>query len=462
MRRLLIALFLLAACSSPVPQRAVAPGVCTQVGTSLAGNALWEGDCGPATPAPTETPAPTDTATATETPSPTPTDTAPPPTEIDTPAPTDTPLPPELTVPPSPTTGTPIPPFAAAQLCSFHDPTAWHALWDGGQACHYDHTHNADPTTADAILGPLAYAPTTLSYAWATSSMENSMKHGGYKYGVRLGLPCGVVTNYEGITPINCITDARIQYHGVGHALDALARFHSFYAEYRICRQLAYTQCGIIRIGGWADFGILEVPYKGARVVRPGGVVDFGDGLVMSFASDDPEMNGQSVDNEPYLAMSSLADLSYFSTHAPSTNIQMEVWSSALGAYSHQPYVRFAFRIFDSWGLIDPANPNNPHWLCRDGSCAYNASWHALNELTAFIPQAWDTDGDGLANFEGFTNRYGQVVTGCTASGLDCVPLSVVNVPVGYAHYTDPGNGRNAAVEYDTSPPGVRWIEFPN
>ena len=81
-------------------------------------------------------------------------------------APTDTPVPPADTAipptdtqaPPSATQAADSTPFAAAPLCLSHDETAWHSLWDAARACHYDHTHNADPALGDAVFGPAAYA----------------------------------------------------------------------------------------------------------------------------------------------------------------------------------------------------------------------------------------------------------------------------------------------------------------
>ena len=400
------------------------------------------------TPIPSETPTNAPSTTSTAIPSPTPT-----PTEIATSIPSRTTTP----------QGT-VTPFASAPLCPSHDLTLWHNLWDSTRGCHYDHTHNADPALGNGVFGAVNYS-SGISYPWLTSALENTHKHGGYKYGIRLNLPCDPNRDFDGSKPVHCITDARIQYHMIGHSMDALARFHSYYAEYRICQYPAFTQCGIMRTGGWVDFGILVVPYAGPRVVRPGGTLNFGDGMLMTFAPDDPELDQQGLD-QPYVAMSDIRDESFFRTYPQNINSPgwMEVWSvgDLDNRYGHNPYARFLVSVTDSWGLIDPNDPNALHWFCRDGSCGYNASIHALNELSVNVLTAWDADGDGLANYQGYTDRWGHVVQGCGAPALDCVPFSVVHVPVGIAHYSDPGVGVNARVEYDMSPSGTRWIRFPN
>lgn len=431
----------------------------------------------------TATPTPTEEITRTLTPFPL-TDT---PTATSTATDTATLTPAPLTATPTstatatlvPSTGVPnSTPNPNAPLCPTHDPQQWHALWDATRGCHYDHTHNADPASVNAIFGQAGalWGNQTLSYPWATSAMENTHKHGGYKYAVRTNIPCDV-NRRDGNNnfPVNCITDARIEYHAVGHAMDALARFHSFYAEYRICKYPAFTECGILRTGGWMDFGILQIPYKVQRVVRPGGALDFGaastyggagaNPLVMSFPADASELNGQSIHDAPYLAMSSVADIRAFQPQ-PNLNLQMEVWSSgdqAFPRYGHNPYASFTFRIFDSWGLMNPANPNQLHWFCRDGNCEYNSSLHAMNELWTQTPaNVFDPDGNGFADWSGYTDRYGNIANGCTAPALDCVPLTMTHVPVGIGYYQDAGNGGAQAKEFDLSPNGVKWLRYPN
>lgn len=373
------------------------------------------------------------------------------------------------TAAPVPTVMATATPSAVVALCPSHDATAWHALVDTVRNCFYDHEHGDNPHLGDAVFGaPFAQ---TISYPWATSGMENTHKHGGYKYAVRLNIPCGLNTNRDGIPTPNCITDARIEYHFVSHALDALARYHSYYAEYRVCQGPAWTQCGILRIGGWADLGVMNAPYAGARVYRPGGTIDFGMGsiyggansdITMSFSADTPDLDviapvgALPCCDEPYASIGS--------TTQPLNAAHLLLWSlENLGGTNtgHNPWARFLVRSFDIWGGIDPANPNVPLWFCRDGSCDANGSLRALNELSVLVPAAWDTGG-GFVDKAGYTNRFGQEVTGCTATGLDCVPFSLAHVPTGAAHREDPQGGAPWSVEYDTAPVGVHWIQFPN
>lgn len=427
------------------------------------------------TATPTNTVVPTSTATSTSTSTPTATATN---TLIPTLTATWTPLPSATftataTNTPVVATNTPLP-RAQWPLCPSHDPNAWHALDDVSRQCFYDHEHGRDSHLGDAVFGSwgTAWGGQQISYPWATSIMENTHKHGGYKIDVRLNRPCDPTNSYDGRIPINCVTDARVEFHFVGHSMDALARYHSYYLEYRVCKYPAYTQCGIIRMGGWMDMGVMNAPYAGRRLFRPGGTVDFGMGstyggansqLIMTFSADTPDLDqiatvGSPCCDDPYISIGNKLN--------PLDGSRLIVWSmNNVGGANHfgsNPYARFLVRTFDSWGWIDPANVNSPQWFCRDGSCADNGSSRALGENSVWIPTSWDVDGDGFADASGYTNRLGQVVVGCAAVSLDCVPFSLVHVPVGYADTRDPGNGSGAATEFDTSPAGQRRIRFPN
>ena len=77
----------------------------------------------------------------------------------------------------------------------------------------------------------------------------------------------------------------------------------------------------------------------------------------------------------------------------------------------------------------------------------------------------YDADGDGLASFRGFTDRYGRLVTNCDRPGLDCVPLHLLDVPVARSQHRDTehlGLSEAGTVDFDVSPPGEHWIRFPN
>jgi hypothetical protein len=114
------------------------------------------------------------------------------------------------------------------------------------------------------------------------------------------------------------------------------------------------------------------------------------------------------------------------------------------------------------WSLIDPNNPAAENLFCPDYHCSLNGSNLQAHDIGLKIPSEMDTDGDNLVNFSGYTNRYGEIVEGCTAVGLDCVPLEIINMPVGRYAYRDSNSGMGDGRTYDTSPSGEWWIAFPN
>ncbi|MBZ0275832.1 MAG: hypothetical protein K8I60_06790, partial [Anaerolineae bacterium] len=150
-----------------------------------------------------------------------------------------------------------------------HDPTRWHTLVNVERKCHYDHQHGDDPYYASDLFGePGAWfnAPgQSIAYPWQTfpartlnepdtaylnsGQMENQAAHEGYGWVVRRDQPCPTG---------NCVTDFRLQYNAIFGASGAIVRFHSFSLEARVCVTANDpATCGMMRLGGWADFGPL-------------------------------------------------------------------------------------------------------------------------------------------------------------------------------------------------------------
>jgi hypothetical protein len=384
--------------------------------------------------------------------------------------------------------------MTAWPLCPTENPLTWNGLVDLVRQCHYDHEQGDNPHLADAVFGPpaAAWGGQEISYPWETSVKEAVDKLGGYKYAVRLNLVCDPNADYNTIHPVNCITDFRIEYHVVSHMMDALARYHSFYAEIRVCQYPAFTQCGIMRYGGWADFGELLVPYISFRVVRPAATIDFGMGskfggggveLIESYPADAPDLNLQSIfENSHYVAQSqkTAQSLAASLTVIPDTfsspahdawstsNLDMSPFGPEQQPYMHNPYLRFNVGVMDSWNLVDQLNPTAISWICRDGSCPYNGSLHGLFGVFATVQQKFDPNNTGFADYNGFTNRNGNEVPACAPLGVDCVPFSLTHMPVGFAvHHQDMlcNCGPVDFHEYDiceSVTPKCHFIQFPN
>lgn len=307
-------------------------------------------------------------------------------------------------------------------LCPDHDINAWHALIDYERQCHYDHEHKDDPRLVDDLFGPVGvlYGGQEISYPWQTFNhmgTEQEMKHGGYGWMVRRDMAC-----YSQFTD-GCITDFRAQYHAIMGAIGATTRFHSFVLEARGCLESNPNQCGTIKTGGWIDYGMLEI-----------------DGEVVPLVGDPANYNDGK------------RRIHYFNTG----NANFGTW------YGHNNIAVVVPQTADMWGYVDPDNPTELHLFCPEFDCENNGSILQAHEVGFQIPPQWDTDRDGIVNYSGYTDRHGVIVQGCTEVALDCVPLEIVNMPVGVFRYRDDVNVFGNGIEYDTSPRGHYWIKYPN
>jgi hypothetical protein len=327
------------------------------------------------------------------------------------PEPTDTPEP------------EPTDPVSSVEPCPDHDPKQWHPLFDAELGCHYDHEHKEDPKEVDDIFGSVGalYGGQEISYPWQTFSeagTENELKHGGYGWLVRRDLGCSSAFT-DG-----CLTDFRLQYHGIMAAPGAVTRNHSFWLEARGCQEENPGACGIIRTGGWIDYGHLEI--DGQHVPLPG---------------------------DPSQLRTDRRRVHYYATG----NSNFGTW------YGTNRIALAAIQTNRMWGLINPENPSELHLFCPDYNCSSNNSMMQAHAIGFNISSELDSDGDGLVTFDGYTNRYGEIVENCSELGLDCVPLQIIDMPVGRYQYRDDTHGLDdGRTDHDTSPADEWWIAYPN
>jgi hypothetical protein len=350
--------------------------------------------------------------------------------------PTATPRPTQTTAPSTPTTvpvptvvGQPIAPYADAPLCPTHDPRAYHALWDPVRGCHYDHFHGDDPHSVDDIFGTAYYgwAGGSISYPWqtvnsTTGCLENDCKHTGYVWLVRRDQGC--FSQFG----TGCVTDFRAQLHAMSSAHDTSVRYHSAWVEMRVCPLGQPDNCGIFRSGGWQDTGDLMI-------------------------DEAPVIDVPNNYNRFKLHYATAGNPSFGTWYSGSPGGQEQrggLWSVVV-------------ELGDMWGPLDPADPTRLQFFCPDPmtNCRNNGSRYQPHVIALGIPPRFvpivDPDGDGFADYEGYANRYGEPVSGCTAPGLDCVPLILEHVPMGYEY-----QGRFDYREYDITFGGQTsgWIQY--
>lgn len=352
------------------------------------------------------------------------------------------------TATPVPPTSTPVPqggqPNDSTPVCPSHNPTEFHGLYDAARNCHYDHEHHDNPNAANTAFGlPGAWygqGGTAISYPWqtfnaTTGALENDAKHNGYKWLVETNSGC--THQFQGH---DCISDYRVEVHNLANVSDATVRFHSFQAEVRACQGAV---CGTIRAGGWHDFGHLALlTAGGAGHICPG------------IPSDPPQ---------PYDCESD--------TQRSHSSTQHQ--ANFANWYGDHPLVTVQTHFLE-YGPLDPNNPSaqlyyacgpihdppslaaapctNPAYLAHNGSQSRIENLTVeLDPNSPFVQSI--TNAQGLVNYAGYTDRYGMLANGCTAVGLDCVPLQISNLRPGtYWWRGDPNAQGDNGRSYDVSP----------
>jgi hypothetical protein len=343
------------------------------------------------------------------------------------------------TVTPVPTTRpeatpTPMPPGSMIEgvpVCT-HDDRTWHGLVernaDNTIRCTYGSTHFDDPRPLDGALGPWPFAQ-TISYPHETVD-ENHRKHNVYKWATYDNPTCQ--SRVPGLT----LRAARMQYHGDAHA-GALTRFHSYYTQARWCDTTNPSYDARVSIGGHLDSCILSLKNAtGGETYLP---------LPNDPPLDDPcRASRQRIHGQPAFPR---LDFTWYWGNGGAPN-PLNGIGLRLGFSS-------GIRNED-WGPVDPASPNSPELLFYGG--VQNHSYQdPLHIYSMFI-------GDAV-NHQGYTDRHGWIVTGCTTPGLDCVPFSVSGMRAGVEHqFRSDVHALLCCREYDVMSPvtGKSLIVYPN
>ncbi|MCZ7572020.1 MAG: hypothetical protein M5U01_26005 [Ardenticatenaceae bacterium] len=318
----------------------------------------------------------------------------------------------------------------------YHDPTRWHPLIDPATGCHFNHEHKDNPHVLDDVFGPVEtyLGGYSISHPWQTGptgTEENHHKHESYAWLVLRDLPPSASRSQNGAiddkSDVAFVKNIRVQVHSDMHAGGVGTRFHSVWIEVQVCYRTDPNDCGIARFGGHQDYGELRV--DGVWVPLPG----------------DPDPK----DIDRLIA----------SRNHSSTNHTVAWVGRFNDANGPIAYAGVRHSTKDAWQTIDPLNPLALNLTCPDFQCAMNGSTARL-DFFIIRPRHLKT-GDRFArlNFRGYADRNLRAVTGCTALGPDCIPLVLENFPnLRMVQFRNSGVWR----EYDSSPPGQHWIEYPN
>lgn len=314
-------------------------------------------------------------------------------------------------------TGVPGSPYPGAPLCAVPGLTVWHSLWNTALGCHYDHEHGDDPGTIQGIFGIdyLQFTGSQVSYPWETAN-ENANKHGGYKWTVRATNedPC-----VAGDTGSNGTNGYAVEFHAKGDGAEFSGPTHSSFVIVRICNA---TQSGLLVTGGWQSFGQRESPYQGVVVNFPN-------------QPQPPIQTGLA----PYWSLDCYNDGPAPDCGAKTNKSTATFVSRPQEIAGGHAFAQILARARDlyQW-VIGSSRLNTPifRWVCGNQSynpvgCPANNTTATVHQVFGNIPASFDPDGDGVADYSGYTDRWGNLVNGCTATSLDCIPLLVLHAPVG-------------------------------
>jgi hypothetical protein len=342
-----------------------------------------------------------------------------------------------------------IAPFPDALLCDdsgeAHDHNLFHTLWDEVRGCHYDHEHGQNTFTPDvaaafpdidlrALIGGVGVGHTNPS-----SPMENTHKHGGFKWDVTLSHSVGCFGGEGYPTGVDAMV---IQYHAFGdYSIEFESRNHSAVGLLRQCQVGNPTDFGYMFVNQLQDYGQRVAPYQGSVLPYP-----------------DTPVPAYKAGIAPYFTVScfgSTAQCNKFPSRESvlgRNNNAASTWISAPGklAGSGSPLFALLFRVRDNYQMLDDSDQTYPFtfaWLCSaDGGasyspepgCFYNNTTTRVHEVLGQIPVEWDNlasfDTDpraGRITADGYVTRFGDLNPTCTAPGPDCHPIKLVQAFTG-------------------------------
>jgi hypothetical protein len=345
-----------------------------------------------------------------------------------------------------------IAPYPAAPLCpdtgAAHDPSLFHTIWDSTRGCHYDHEHGKNPFTPEmqalfpgfdlhALLGGVEIGHTNPS-----SPMENTMKHGGFKWQVGR-TPQGCVRGFEGAR--YCVAAFAIQYHNFGdYSMELEGRIHSTAALLKVCDPARRSNCGYIYVVQFQDYGQRVSPYQGDVLLYPDNPIRYGSGLGPYVSVDCVGLKAGGLRGRCRSRLEQIRSMNL------NTN---SIWTSKGGrtAPSGSKLFKLLFRVRDTYQVVkwndDGSIPSYPFtflYACGGETynplgCRYNNSASMVHEVAGTIPASWDGssfDQDPRprrVTAEGYVTRFGQWNPACTGPSVeaDCFPIKMVGMFVG-------------------------------
>lgn len=352
------------------------------------------------------------------------------------------------TVTPAPTVGTTVP-YPAAPLCSAHDPTKFHTLWNADLGCHYDHEHGVNPFTPEVVArfpGLDIYAflgDLEIGHRNPTSPLEMTVKGNGFKWQVMLTVP-HPCEPFEG-TAFG-VSAMVVQFHDFGDAAQEFGSdVHSAAAFIEECNPANPNDKGYIYHIGFQDYGQRLYHYQGPRMPFANDFLptwETGFGPYLAQDCQDPVYTGCRRSRDFVLSRRLASNGIWTSKHTgPGQRPESDGLFSLL------------FRLRDGSSLTvyaDQAEPFTYTYLCSlDGGqtyaalvgCPYNNSTSTIHEIRGEVPAAWDNLGGWdtdprvgrVTVIDRWTDAYGNILPdgACVTHTAECFPVKLINAFVG-------------------------------
>jgi hypothetical protein len=315
-------------------------------------------------------------------------------------------------------------PYPSAPACAFHNDRAFHTLWNPVEGCHYDHHHGDNPHQVDDLFGTSLFdlMGGEISHPWQTFSAagkENDLKHAGYFWHVRRDLQ-----QQPGQRAY--IKAFRLLVHQHPSGRDAEVRFHSGAME------------ALVVDGETGQSGTIQIP---------GMWIDFGHLLVDGQKLEDVGLTAEPGRHKQHHSFGTPQIIWYGATEATHTPDQR--------GRIPRGFVSVSTSIHDVWDYTSAGNPSAiDDFACfPDPRCRANATLLRPHLITVQIHRSLvpivDPDGNGVADWRGFTDRYGVPVTGCSTASLDCVPVTLRGIKMNIGAYRCDRACATSIREYD-------------
>jgi hypothetical protein len=285
-----------------------------------------------------------------------------------------------------------------------HDVTEWHA-----PALYHDHGANpadAHPVLREAIAG---FWTQEIGSAWLSSPHENEFPDGMHAAFTNLN---EVDTNCDPVRlgpNDTCIDSYFLQIHAAGSNAHGRVDVHSWKAALLVGD-------GYIITGGHHDYIWTHAPYKQYFCIESNGMPD--PVLPPSYQLSQVPYTALGVEHR-----SNGQSRIFWNSLGPNT-VTYDTIQAQRGYLPNQG-LKLVWSETDAWDYVQGysqacADPAQDVRFCEDDdtSCADNG-----NSFQVFAIRV-----DNLPSarpFNGYTDRWGNVVDGCSAEGVDCVPLII-------------------------------------